>query len=238
MHELHFLTDAGLQGSTKCAIDRPAGHSRLPAHPRRVGRRDGPAGGFRRLRRGGLHPRHHGLDDGPQGRPGGRLRGRPARRARLRPAPRLPRARGVREPAGRARRAGARCSTASSRRRPTATTSWWRWCRRRLPAEVRAVLASGDTVVLTGDALKFAARNLTRQVAGGAAHPPGCRNSSVPGRQKSLDGRASAAGRGRLPRHLAARRRHPRADRGLRLRAQQVQPRDPGAAPAGLGVQA
>ena len=114
--------------------------------PRRVRRRNGPAGGVRRVRRGGLHPGHHGLDDDPQGRPGGRLRRRAPRRARLRPPARLPRARGLRQPARRPGRAGAGARPGvPGNRRQRQPRGGGRAARRRR-REVRAVLASGDTV--------------------------------------------------------------------------------------------
>ena len=95
-----------VQGSTKRAIERPAGRARLHPDPCRVRGGDGPAGRVRRVRRGRLHEGHHRVDHRPQGRPGVGLPRGSAGRHRLRPAPRLPGSRGLREPAGRPRRAG------------------------------------------------------------------------------------------------------------------------------------
>ena len=55
MHELRFISDAGLQGSTKRAIGRAPRRARHASYARRVRRRDGPAGRLRRVRRRGLH---------------------------------------------------------------------------------------------------------------------------------------------------------------------------------------
>ena len=69
---------------------------------------------------------------------------------------------------GRARR---RRSTASSRTRPTATTSMPAVVLEASATEVKAVLANGDIVAVNGDGLKFAARNLTDKAPAGAADP-------------------------------------------------------------------
>ena len=105
-----------VRGSTNRATCRPAGAARGRADARRVRRRDGAAGGVRRLRRGRLHQGPDRLHDDPQGRPGGRLCRGAAGRARLRPAARLPRAGGLRQPAGRRRRSARRRWSARSRR--------------------------------------------------------------------------------------------------------------------------
>ena len=60
----------------------------------------------------------------------------------------------------------------------------------------------------------------------------------VEGAQGRLGDHPAARGRRRLRRARPARRRDPRAGRRLRLRQEQVQPRDAGLAPAGLELQA
>ena len=115
---------------------------------RRVRRRDGAAGGVRRLRRGGVHQGHDRLDHDPQGRPGSRLCCGAARRDRLRPPARLPRAR---RPTSTCPDDAAEQEQALDRRlpgdAPTATTSSPAVVLEASATEVRAVLASGDTVV-------------------------------------------------------------------------------------------
>ena len=104
--------------------------------------------------------------------------------------------------------------------------------------EVKAVLADGEVAEITGDGLKFAARALTDKAPATSRIRPG----AVIRLARDAKGRWEIT---QLPQaesafvsRAAAGRRHPVARRRLELRAQQVQPRDAGAAPARLGVQA
>ena len=143
---------------------------------------------------------------------------------------------GLREPAGRPRPRPRRRSSACSRRRRTATD---------LPPAVvleatpdRGQGGAGQRrrrSSVTGDGLQFVARIARRQ---GAARARGIRRGAVIRLARDDKGRWAIA---QLPQAEAAfvaidaaRRRHPRAGRRLRLRPQQVQPRDAGAAPARL----
>ena len=169
------------------------------------------------------------------GRPGRRLRRRAQGRDRLRPAPRLSRARGfVKLPATPPSRK--RCSTtrlpgASGQRQPAD--------RRRAPGDARNGKAIA-AVAKRSDRRRGAA--LVRRALAGRQ---GARRTSASAAARSSV--CSATTRGswqitQMPQAEAAfvslrsrRRRDPRADRRLRLRPQQVQPRHAGAAPARLG---
>ncbi len=91
---------------------------------------------------------------------------------------------------------------------------------------------------VTGDGLKFAARNLTDKAPANQRIRRGAVIRLVQGRQGAGGRSPAAPGRGGVRRAPAQRRRHPGAGRRLRLRTQQVQPRDAGVPAAGLGVQA
>ncbi len=105
-------------------------------------------------------------------------------------------------------------------------------------AEVKAVLADGETVSVTGDGLRFAARSLGDK----AAAPTRIRRGAVIRRhargEGTLGDRPDAAGRVRLRFDPAQGWRAAVAGGRLRLRAQQVQPRHAGPAAARVGVQA
>ena len=104
--------------------------------------------------------------------------------------------------AGRAR-SGARAAVPGNarQRRPRRRPS----CSRPSPTEVKAVLADGETVAITGDGLKFAARALTRQGARGA------RASGAGAVIRARRGTTRAAGRSRSCRR--SRRRSSRCGR-------------------------
>ncbi len=106
------------------------------------------------------------------------------------------------------------------------------------PTAVKAVLADGEAVEITGDGLKFAARSLGDKAAATTRIRPG----AVIRLARDAKGRWEIT---QLPQAEAAlrfgashRRRHSFARRRVRFRAQQVQPRHAGAAAARLGVQA
>ena len=190
------------QGSTKRAIGRAAGHPRRASYARRVRRRDGPAGGLRRVRRRGLHPRHHGLDYGAQGRPGGGICRCPSRSARLRPPPRLPRARGLRQPACRSGRAG------PGARQGLPGDARQRQPRRRRRAGCNAHRGQGRRgerrhAGPQGRCAQVRRAQPDGQDAGRPAHPPGRRHPVVEGRQEA-PGRSR---RCRRPRRRSSRSR-------------------------------
>ncbi|KFC72787.1 hypothetical protein FG94_01743 [Massilia sp. LC238] len=227
----------------------PAGPGRTAAHPpRRPGlrhqgrlrRRTGAPGRLRPARRGRLRARHRGDHHHPQGRAGRGLRVGAPQRARLRPTPRLPRARGAHYAAAgpaRARGSGHRGpAEAHAERRPAAGGGAGGFApggarraaqrrgsddRRRRP-EVRGARPGGEC-------------------QGSLAHHAGRRGPDQPAqgkRQGKLGHHPGAAGGGRLCRHRRRHRRLPRAGGRLRLQPAEVQPRDPGLAPAGFGDQA
>ena len=91
---------------------------------------------------------------------------------------------------------------------------------------------------ITGEGLKPAASALAAQGQPEDADPARRRRAPDPRRQGRLVDHAAARGRRRVRRDGPAHRRHPRAGRRLRLLEEQVQPRHPGVAPAGLELQA
>jgi membrane carboxypeptidase/penicillin-binding protein len=105
------------------------------------------------------------------------------------------------------------------------------------PREVKAALRRGDVVSITGDGLRFATRALAERKPrpgdpAGGHHPPAIR------RQGRLEHPPAAQGRGGIRGARSGQRRDPRPRRRVRLQCQQVQPRDPGLAPAGVELQA
>ena len=106
------------------------------------------------------------------------------------------------------------------------------------PAEVKAVRSDGETVSVSGDGLKFAARALSDK----ASPASRIRRGAVIRVSRDDKGRWQIA---QLPQVESAfdlgpavGRCDPLAGRRLRLRPQQVQPRDPGAEAAGIELQA
>jgi hypothetical protein len=101
------------------------------------------------------------------------------------------------------------------------------------PAQVRAVLASGDQAEVTGAGLKLAARALADKAPANLKLRRGAIIRLV---RDDKGNYAITQCRRPRPRSWRAprRRRDPRADRRLRLRPQQVQPRDAGVAAARL----
>ena len=84
------------------------------------------------------------------------------------------------EPARRPGRARSRCSSGSSQEAPDGDDLVAAVVLEAAAGEVKAVLADGDVVAITGDGLKFAARALGDKVAGersasAAARSSGCR---------------------------------------------------------------
>ena len=106
------------------------------------------------------------------------------------------------------------------------------------PTEVKAVLADGETAEIAADGLKFAARALGDKAAAATRIRPGAviRLARDPKGRWEITQLPQAESALRVA--AAAGRRHPVSRRGLELRAEQVQPRHAGAAPAGVGVQA
>ena len=141
------------------------------------------------------------------------------------------------QPARRPGRAGrgarARVPGESGQRRHRCRPS----CCRRRPTQVRAVLA---TATGRGRRRRPQVRRPRRWPTRRRPNQRIRRGAIIrlPQDDKAVGDHADAAGRGGVRRGRPERRRHPLADRRLRLRPQQVQPRDAGAAPAGLGVQA
>jgi penicillin-binding protein 1A len=103
------------------------------------------------------------------------------------------------------------------------------------PRKVVAMLQVGETLTVTGDGLKPVTSGLSDQGRAEAADPPRRGGACAARRQGRLDADPAARGRRRVRGARSAHRRHPRAGGRLRLRQEQVQPRDAGLAAAGLG---
>ena len=228
-----------IRGSTKRATRRPPGAARNGAHACRIRRRNGAPGRVRCVRRRGLYP---GLTVYTTIRKADQ---EAAYAAVRRGVIDYDRRHGYRGPeafvslpddAGRARR-GARTGLPghSGQRQPRPGAS----CSRRRRPRSRPCIADGEALAITGDGLKFAARSLRRQGAGGDR---GSGRGAVIRVARDDKGRWAIAQMPQVESSVRLDaphgRRDPLAGRRLRLRPQQVQPRDPGAAPARIGLQA
>jgi penicillin-binding protein 1A len=237
MHDLHYLSDGDYEEARNAPlIVRQGVRETIPIRAEHVAEMARQVG-VRGVRRRGLHARHHGVDDDPHGRPGSRLR-----RGSVRGVTEYDRRHGYRGPEAYVNLPDdpAEAESALERAFQEANDS------DNLVAavvtavgngEVRGVLSNGDVVRVDAEGVKFAARALSDKApptsGSGAAPSSGCRRTTrAAGRSRSC----------RRPRRrssrCARRRRDPRAGRRLRLRPQQVQPRDAGVPAAGLGVQA
>ncbi len=104
--------------------------------------------------------------------------------------------------------------------------------------EVRAVRANGETLQIAGEGLRPAQSGLADKAARNIRIRPRRGDPRGADAEERLGDHAAARGRGRLRGAGPAQRRDPGAGGRLRLRQEQVQPRDAGLAPAGLELQA
>jgi membrane carboxypeptidase/penicillin-binding protein len=106
------------------------------------------------------------------------------------------------------------------------------------PRKVVALLQSGDSITVTGEGLRPVTSGLSDKAGPKIQIRRGCRGARDAQRQGGLGADPAARSRRRHGGDGAAHRRHPRDGRRLRLQQEQVQPRHPGLAAAGLQLQA
>ena len=176
MRELGHISEQQLAEARQGAPPRAPGSRRFRRRARRIPGRDGAPGDLRAVPGGGLYQGLPRLHHDPQGRPGGGLRGARARAPELRPQPGLPRP-GRLSSSCRPNADRGRLSTRRWPSTPTSTTCRRRWCSPRARRRCRPCCRSGETVAVSGDGLRFAARALEDKGRAATAHPARRRRS-------------------------------------------------------------